>query len=46
MLISVRKGTHGKTDKDELKWSTVSHHWNTNNLFKDIITKSNVDVIN
>ena len=28
------------------KWSPFSPIWNTNNLLTDIITKSNVDVIN
>ena len=28
------------------KWSKFSPNWNTNNTFKEIIIKSNVDVIN
>ena len=30
----------------QIKISQISFHWNTNILFEDIITKSNVDVIN
>ena len=35
-----------KQIKISQRWGTISPHWINNKLIKDIITKSNVDVIN
>ena len=42
MIIFVRNETHCKTDLDKSEHN--SPHWTTGNFFKEIITKSNVDV--